>query len=59
MLGRGLNFYASFKNKGPGKGACDISRSGKVAKIEIFNLKDQNEPDFGPHEFLYVNIESD
>jgi hypothetical protein len=40
MLGRGLNFYASFKNKGPGKGACDISRSGKVAKIEIFNPKD-------------------
>jgi hypothetical protein len=58
MLGKGLNFYASFKNKEPQKAACDFSSTSKESKIEIFP-KDVNATDFAPNEFLYMNFESD
>lgn len=47
MLGRGVNFYASFKNKEPNKLSNDVSKQGKVSKIEILNPKDENAEDFG------------
>ena len=59
MLGRGVNFYASFKNKEPNKLSNDVSKQGKVSKIEILNPKDENAEDFGQYEFLYVSFESD